>query len=227
VRGERRQIDVELLDVERCLAHALNGVGVQQHAALARDGADFLDGLHGADLVVGEHDRHQDGVVGDGAPHGIGIDDPRLVDAEVGDLEAFLLEALAGVEHRLVLDDRGDDVVALLAVEVSRAFDRQVVALGRARGEDDLLGLGGTDEPRDLRARVIHRFFGLPAKGMAAAGGVAEALAEIRQHRLEHPRIDGRRGVVVHVDGKLECHGAFVFSVGVETRDEVRLDFAG
>ena len=36
--------------------------------------------------------------------------------------------------------------------------------------------------------------------------GVAEVLGEVRQHRLEHPRIDGRRGVIVHVDRKLHRH---------------------
>ena len=47
------------------------------------------------------------------AAHRLGADPAVLVDGQVGDLEALLLEALAGVEHRLVLGLRGDDVVAL------------------------------------------------------------------------------------------------------------------
>ena len=40
-----------------------------------------------------------------------------------------------------------------------------------------------------------------PAEGVGRAAGVAEGLGEVRQHRLQHPRIDRRGGVVVEVDG--------------------------
>ena len=49
-------------------------------------------------------------------------------------------------------------------------------------------------------ARRLDRLLRLPAVGVAAARRVAEALGEPRQHRLEHPRIERRRRVVVHVD---------------------------
>ena len=83
------------------------------------------------------------------------------------------LERLAGVEDRLVLGGRGDDVVALLLVELDDALDREVVGLGRAAGEDDLLRLGA-DQARDLLARVVDGLLGLPAERVVAAGGVAE-----------------------------------------------------
>jgi hypothetical protein len=50
-----------------------------------------------------------------------------LLHRQVGDAVAVLLEPLAGVDDRLVLGDRGDDVVALLAVHLGDALDRQVV----------------------------------------------------------------------------------------------------
>jgi hypothetical protein len=52
-----------------------------------------------------------------------------------------------------VLGDLGDDVVAALAVHLGDALDGQVVALGGAGGEDDLLG-GGADQLGNLLARV-------------------------------------------------------------------------
>ena len=59
-----------------------------------------------------------------------------------------------------------------------------------------------------LRA-LLDRFLGLPSERMVAARRVAELLGEVRHHRLEHPRIDGRRGVIVHVDRKLHrCSSA-------------------
>ena len=128
-----------------------------------------------------------------------------LLHRQVGDAVAVLLEPLAGVDDRLVLGDRGDDVVALLAVHLGDALDREVVGLGRAAREDDFLRVRA-DEIGDLLARLLDRLFGFPAERMVAAGGVAEVLGEIRQHRLDDARIDRRRRVIVHVDRKLDCH---------------------
>src|SRR2546429_461576 len=47
---------------------------------------------------------------------------------------------------------------------------------------------------------VIARLLGVPAVAVAPAGRVTEGLGEIGHHRLEHPRIERGRGVVVHVD---------------------------
>jgi hypothetical protein len=45
----------------------------------------------------------------------------------------------AGVEHALVLGHGGDDVVLAILVELGNAANREVVRLGGARGEDNLL----------------------------------------------------------------------------------------
>ena len=65
VRAERRQVDLQLVDVERNLADRLHRVGVEQDALLLRDRADLGDRLDDADLVVGGHDRDEDRLVGD------------------------------------------------------------------------------------------------------------------------------------------------------------------
>ena len=67
------------------------------------------------------------------------IDEALRVHAEPGDAAALALEALAGVEHRLVLGRGGDDVIAAIAQRVGDALDREVVGLGRAAREDDLV----------------------------------------------------------------------------------------
>ena len=76
---------------------------------------------------------------------------------------------------------------------------RQVVRFGGAAGEDDLFG-GRADQVGDLLAGLLHRFFGLPAEAVIAAGGVAEDVGEVRPHRLEHARVHRRGGVIVHVN---------------------------
>lgn len=113
---------------------------------------------------------------------------------------AVFFEALAGVEYRLVFKHSGDDVVALLVVHLRHALDRQVVGLGGAGGEDDLLGAGGINQVGHLLARLADGLFRRPAKGMVAAGRVAEGGRKIRNHRLDHARVHRGGRVIVHVN---------------------------
>ena len=170
--------------------------------------ADLADGLEHADLVVGGHDGDQDGLVVDGPLQVFEIDEAVGLHRQVGDAVAVLLQALAGVQHGLVLGDLGDDVVAALAVHLRNALDGQVVALRGAGGKDDLLG-AGADQLGDLLARGLHGLLGLPAEGVVAAGGVAEHGGEVGHHRLQHPRIERSGGVIVHVDGQLDARRYF------------------
>ena len=90
--------------------------------------------------------RDEDGLVGafgdDGALELVEVDEAVGLHGQIGDVVALLLELLAGVEDGLVLGDLGDDVVAALAVHLGDALDGEVVGLGGAGGEDDLLGGG-------------------------------------------------------------------------------------
>ncbi len=142
----------------------------------------------------------------DGALEVFDVDQAVGLHGQVGDAVAILLELLAGVEHGLVLGDLGDDVVAALAVHLGDALDGEVVGLGGAGGEDDLLG-GGADQFGDLLAGFLDGLFGFPAEGVVAAGGVAEDAGEVRHHGLEHARVERRGRVVVHVDRQLHAGG--------------------
>lgn len=170
---------MHLLHVEGHLADALHRVRVEEHALLAGNLADLRDGLHRADLVVGEHHADQDGLVGDGLADVVRVDQALAVHLQVGDLVALFLEALAGVEHGLVLDHRGDEVVALVPIKLGHALEGHVVALGRAGGEHDLFRVLRADKGGDLLARGRHRLFRRPAVEVAAARRVAELLGEV------------------------------------------------
>src|SRR3569833_1104117 len=121
---------------------------------------------------------------------------------------AVALEALAGIEHALVLGLDGDDVIALLLVEARGALDREVVGLGRTRGPHDLLGIAA-DQRGALRARILDRGLGGPAEHVVAARRVAVVLGEERQHRLDDARIDLGGRLVIHEDGELQRHQLF------------------
>src|SRR6266446_7706554 len=85
VAGDGEQIDAELVDFGRDLSDRLRRVGVKANSVLPRDGADFLDRLDGADLVVGMHDAYQDRLRSNGATHVLGIDPARAIDRKVSD----------------------------------------------------------------------------------------------------------------------------------------------
>ena len=62
-----------------------------------------------------------------------------LIHVQIGNAVALLLKRLAGVQHRVMLDLGGDDVLAALGGRtVHKAADREVVRLRAAAGEYDL-----------------------------------------------------------------------------------------
>ena len=102
------------------LPDALHGVDVEERAALLDDRADLVERVDDADLVVGEHDRHDHRLVGHRRATRLRVHAPVLLDGQVGHLEPVFLEPLAGVQHRLVLGLDGDDVVAAIAGRTRR-----------------------------------------------------------------------------------------------------------
>ena len=159
-------------------------------------------GCKHSDFIVREHDRDQDRLVIHRPLQIVEIDQAVLLHRHVRDAVAVFLQALAGIEHGLMLGHRSNNVVALLAIHLGDALDGKVVALGSARGEDDFF-CGRADQFRDALARCLHAFFRSPSERMIAAGCVAELLHEVRQHLFQHPRIHLGGGVIVHVNRQL------------------------
>jgi hypothetical protein len=58
----------------------------------------------------------------------------------------------------------------------------------------------------DLVPGFLDGGLGLPPERVAAAGRVPELLGEVRQHRLDHPRVGPGGRVVVQVDRQLDGH---------------------
>src|SRR6202041_392246 len=128
-----------------------------------------------------------------------------LVHGQVGHFIAVFLQALTGVQGRLVLGDLRDDVIALLAIHFGDALDRQIRGFCGAAGEHNLFGRG-VDQLGDLPARILHRLFRLPAVFMVAAGGVAVLVRKIRNHCFDDARIHLRRRVIIKKNWKLYRH---------------------
>ena len=200
VGAHGHQVDAVVLHVDGHLADALGGVAVKQHAAFLGELADLPDGMQGADLVVGVHQRNEDGVVAEGVLDVVDVDPAVPIDRQIRHLRgARTFEGLAGVEHRLVLGHRGNDVLAFVRVEFRDALDGEIVRFGCAAGEDDFLG-PRPDQVGDPAAPAVHGFLGHPAEGVIPAGRIAVDFAQIRHHFVDHARVHGCRGLVVHVD---------------------------
>src|SRR5690348_5264993 len=75
VRGKRKQVRADSFHIDRDFADGLNRVGVETNLSLARDFADFLDGLNRAKLIVRVHDGYENPLRTNRAADIFGIDD--------------------------------------------------------------------------------------------------------------------------------------------------------
>src|SRR5690606_33177633 len=201
VGGEGHQVDLHLLQIDFHLARGLGRIDMEQHAAGTGQFTDGGDIVNGADLVVHMHDGHQHGVLAQSGLDHFRRDHAVFARLDVSNLDTFALQLAGGIQHRLVFDLAGDDVLALGGVEVGNALDGKVVGFGRARGPDDFPRVG-IDQLGHLATRILHRFLGSPAKGMRARGGVAEVAVggQALDHLLGHARVDRRCSGVVQVN---------------------------
>ena len=100
----------------------------------------------------------------------------------------------------------GDEVVAFGFVEVCRAFDGEVVGLGRTAGKNDFFGVG-VNQGCDVCACFFHGFFRFPAEAVAVGSWVAENIGQVGNHFFSNAAVNGSGGGVVEVYGDFDGHG--------------------
>ena len=107
VAAEPQQVDAQLLHGQGDVAHGLGAIAVEQGAPLAAEGTDGGQGLEHADLVVGGHHRHQQGVW----PHDVGqlikIHQAIAPHRQHGDGESVPRQPGQGIEHGSVFGGEG------------------------------------------------------------------------------------------------------------------------
>ena len=173
---------------------------MEEDALLAAEGADLLDGLDGADLVVGEHDGHAAGVLADGGRHVLHADDAVLVHVQQRHLIALLLQRLEGVEDGVVLKLRGDQVLFALSRADARAGDEGLVVGFAAAGcEVDLLRALRAEALRDGLAGFLQDLGGGLAE-LVEGGGVAPVGGQAGEQRVQRGLADAGGGCVVCVN---------------------------
>ena len=172
VRGQRQQIDAERPHIQRHLPGGLHRIGVHEGATRVRGRGDGRDGLHGADLVVGVHHRHQCRVIGQRVGHCLHRDDAGPIDRDEGDAPAAPGERAHRVQDGLVLDGGRDQVPATARLErLGGAANGGVVAFGPTAREHHLGGVRA-DQVCHLGAGIVDDRLGLLAE-VVDTGGVA------------------------------------------------------
>ena len=114
VSGDGEQIAADALDIDRDLACRLHRVGVEVDIGLGGDFADLFDRLQHAGFVVGHHDGDQPGIRPQRSADVVGINLAAAVHWNVCDFAARRFQMLAGVQHRMMLDGRSDDMLSRL-----------------------------------------------------------------------------------------------------------------
>ena len=215
VGADRDEVGVELPNRrERELAEDLHGIGVKNHAARTTQRPDRRDRLERAEFVVGGHDRDERRVGAQGAFDGAQGHLPGGIHRQVGDREPLVpLQILKTLQHRVVLDGRGDQVVALGAQMPGGAEDREVVALGAAAGENHLARLGPEHGGDPVPGVVQQR--PRPSADLVNARRVAPDFPQKRQHRLPDRWIERRGGVVIEINRR---HGQAIAGGGESSK---------
>ena len=201
MRADGDEVRAQRVGAERNFQKGLHRVGVELCTDRMRQLGDLLERLNGADLVVRRHDGDQCGVLGQLVLQLLQINMAFLVNVQISDAVAFLFERFAGVEHCMMLDLGGDDMLAALGGgTVHKAADREVVRLRAAAGEQDLARcviVLFVDRHRcvqalaDDLARLIDGLLRLAAHAVQR-GRIAVVLGQPRLHSVE--RSFGHRG---------------------------------
>ena len=161
--------------------------------------ADLWDRLDGADLVVGEHHRHQAGVRPQSCLHLLCCHDAVRGNVQQGDFIALLLQRLEGVEDGVVLELGGDDVLlSLPGTQESGGAEGLVVGLAAAGGEGDLPGVTVQILGKGLTGR--RQFLRRPLAGGMETGRVAVYLLKTGHHRGQSRGADSGGGRVIRID---------------------------
>ena len=120
---------------------------------------------------------------------------------EEGDFEPLPGQEFERLQDGLVFDGRGNDVASSgFFGMLPHAQDREIVALGGAACENDVLTLG-FDHRRDLVARALDGLLGAIAVFVCAATGIAKLLANEKEEVFLDLGVNRSGGVAIEVNG--------------------------
>ena len=199
VAAERKQVDILLFYVDFHIPHSLYRVGVKQHAVPLADGSDRGNGLNGADLIVGVHNGDKSRSIRDGGLYFFRTDNAVSVYVQIGDGKALFFQCGTGVQHRVMLEGGGDNVIFALASKGSgRTLNGPVVAFTAAAGKIDL-SLVGPQALSCCGSGFLQSSLCLLPQPVKA-GGVSVSLPVKGEHRFQNLRRNSGGGGVIRIN---------------------------
>ena len=136
--------------------------------------------------------------------HALEINETRGFNRQDRRPETFALQARERLEHALVFRRNRDDMVepVPLAAVPGGTLDGEIVGFGRTGGEHDLAGIG-IDQLRHFGACDFNRSGSSPSECVGIDMRVPELLTEVGKHRIEHFRVERRRGLAIKINRML------------------------
>ena len=181
---EREQVSIESCNIYRQRASCLYGINMKGYFFGSTDTTNLRDRFNGTDFVIGIHNRDEDCLVGNCSPHIIRIYTCISIDRYIGGFETKTLKVLAGVQYSVMLNWRGDDMIAFFLRGKSDPFNSQVITFRATACERDFCW-AAIQEISYLLTSTINGLHGVTPKGVDAAG-VAIFSCEVRQHSVQH-----------------------------------------
>ena len=194
--GYGQHINPQRRHIHRNFAHRLHRVGMQQHPTAGQHFSNLGHRHDGAHLIVGVHNTYQQGIRAQRLGH-LPHRYPALpIRRQISHGKALLLQAAAAIQHRGVLNGRGNNVPPLKAL--GHPHNRQIIRLGPPTGKIYLLGTG-IHQRTHLFPRLVHRRIGVTPKAVDTAG-VAPIIPHTGRHRRPHLGIRPGGCAVVQVN---------------------------
>ena len=207
--AHRGEIDLPSVQVQQYLAGRLRDIGVEQRTGLLGDRRQCGNILDHTDFVVHRHDADQQGRDLQCLSQHVGVQQSIGTHRQEYRLEPLRRQIGHRLQHAFVLGRHRDHPAPLIARvqrEAGGTLDRDVVALGRAGRENQLLRVRA-DQRGNMRPCVLDRGFGLGSHHVLDAVRVAVVLGEPGQHRRYDPRIAARGRLVVEIDWAVRPRG--------------------
>jgi hypothetical protein len=170
---------------------------MKEHAFSATNVSDSLNWKQYAGLVVRPHRRNQRGLRANRSLEFGEIEVAILIYAQKRDSAPAFFEILAGTQHGAVFDRACYDLFPEWC-KLEREMNHRIVGFCAAAGENNFRRLASEQRCQAFPCQ-IDSFSRLGGKRVAA-GRIAIALRQKRQHFLDHGRIQRRGCVVIQIN---------------------------
>ena len=129
VPRKSQQINAHPFRINPVFAVGLHRIHMEQRLGIDHfhNLRNLLNGLHGTDLIVHKHHRHENGFRRHGRPQGIQLHNAVVIHRQVGHRKALGFQIFHRLQHRRMLDLCRDQVLPGPLIGHGRADQRQIV----------------------------------------------------------------------------------------------------